>query len=315
MSRFLAYGVFVPSTLEDGVKGTGDSPANMTLRWKQVGSKWVKVGPDGQVVDPPKSLPAKEESTTPTLDIDSSKPFRVVEGNEDTGDYGLSKGPRDDAKLGSSRASYFANSTAGSWETPPPTSDSCNDDGTPCSSAGSTQLGSRGKWSSSVTGSGGDEDARSSGEGTEGAEGDAQHSSELLENDANGAGRSWPSRQTANRPELTARITSGTHGKGDGEKNPFGEDDDALATSLGDLRCEARDANAGPSGTAGGDVKCVGERAPLRRSAAHGDGKRSKARIKRSASGSNVGGSPRKSKPEKRVVETRDVACQWDGSE
>lgn len=320
MSRFLAYGVFIPSSLDEKVNTAGCSPEGQTtLKWAKVGSRWVKIGPDGKPVDPPKPPPPVEPAA-PQKPDDTSGASYVVGGGYDTGP--------DDAPCGDSRAqtkfnpgisSSLANSTADSWETPPPTSDSCGDAGTPSSSSGSVQQMNQEKWCSSLASSGADEGPNCAQESPKrAAQGDLGANRETAADGGNERLLPTPA-QFLERRASNVACQAGTHSAEDTAEN-HSEDGDGVARRDTGKSNIVLERGGGPSGPES-DVKCVGERAPTKGSAARSTGSLSgaakrKSKFKRSASGSsNSANSPRKGKAEKRVVETRDVACQWDGSE
>lgn len=290
-TRFLEYGVFVPKDSLAIENKTNDAD-KQTFSWGRVGGKWVKIGADGKPMAPPKPPP-------PPLDSTISRDLESTSGRDyfPSKDYDSYRKPTTDgtakgrATAGRSTGSFTT--MQGSWETPPLTS-----------------IDSR---------------EYNEGEADENGEDGGDGMTPSARTAGYGSNRSLSSGSAADRDSNSGSIhsirldgaggTSTSTTKKSGFSDLYNSEDAAAKTIGEDVAGAGGVASSGSgagggSGAAGDDAACVGERA----AAGGGSGKKSKH--KRNGSGSsNTANSPRKDGSEKVAVETRDVACQWDGSE
>lgn len=310
MSRFLDYGIFVPGdkSAAQTRPSIPNSSAGKTTsgRWAQVGSKWVKVGPDGKPLDSSCSSVTQEGNTSRP---GTAAPVAISSGgdqmisalidpsaqtSEPTNDVAGKCHARGVGRLGDN----VYEKPEESWETPPTTASECNDEQNSSSYSGTspnpTASGGMGKDSLGSTGTnavrGRDPYDEHETWGIGSLSGEI--SSEMLsvkvvsegEKDNNTSPNVSASRST---PVLTPGL-SRTYSKDEITHKFFG--DDASGEQASDHRVSsASDASVGGPMS---NAACVGERA------------RSEGRGRKS-----------RRKAEKAPVETRDVACQWDGSE
>lgn len=314
MSRFLDYGIFVPG--DKGTAQTRSSIPNSSAgnrssgRWAQVGSKWIKVGPDGKPLDSSSSATSCSSVTqegnisrprTAAPVAISSGGDQIISGfidpSAETGkpnnDAAGKCHARDVRRLGDN----VYEKPEVSWDTPPTTASECNDEqnGSNCSgtSPNPTVPGEMAKDSLCSTGTNAAGDRNPYDEHETWGTGSLvrESSSEMLtvkvvsegEKDNNTSPNVSASRST---PVLTPGL-SRAYSKDEITHKFFG--DDACGEARGERAVSASDAFvSGPMSNAA----CVGERA------------RSEGR-----------GRKGRRKAEKTPVEMRDVACQWDGSE
>lgn len=289
----------------------------VAFQWAKVGAKWVKVGADGQPFVPTPTAASSRPPPYPLDDDEHGEVERVTEDPLSRITDSSSSSKRDDQSSncrvgtdaeaggftdGTGLPSSGSCATAGSWdrETPPPTSD--EETGThrlPNNDGLQARFGGAGGGGESSSASRGPEEDGAGG-GRSVAGGSGGRSTGGLTVDANGDEKSAGvgGEQISRNPSRESMLTPGvsrTYSKDDVVGKFFGED--ALA-------------RGGEPYGSGSSAACVGERAPPRGGDVRAAGRKGKPR----RTGSGVSSPHRSSEPAK-VVETRDVSCQWDGSE
>lgn len=348
MSRFLEYGVFVPDPSKE--KSSSSSPP-ATGQWARVGGKWCKVGPDGQPLVPPtpksfsQTVPAggggggREGVEAQGGEGAAADPFSRTEGaggeaweqrrkqqKEDglpmmtngdiyghDGDDGADDDDDSSPTIPRTRSS---SSAAGSAAPRPPAS----------AAAGSRGRGVYGSNNSGAS-SNDDDDAGGRGGGSANNSGgltvDASSSSNGggstgtgAELDADGAAARQKAMLTPglSRSYSTDEIVGKFFGGGDTAAAAAAASAAGGGGGSGKAGSVGRGSGEFESGF-GANSACVGERA----AAPGAGGVNSGGKHGRTGSGSsNTANSPvnkTSGAEDSEPVETRDVACQWDGSE
>lgn len=350
MSRFLEYGVFVPdskSSKDPNSNRRASSTTGTTWQWAQVGAKWVKVGPDGQPLVPTPSASLSQTTTAVTgggnVPVENGSrssvqqqgdPFSRTMGSTAGSASAVAAAEEVATAEGSSKKSSVEGSssdattalpssgscaTAGSWETPPTTNDSYEEtDGcSPRCRAGRGGLVRRGSSSGcSPRGLDPEEEEREKAE-RGGGTSSGGHTFDIAgggrrggggggsrEDDGNSAGDAESgstggggSLRSVSREMFTPTPPGTSRSYECGTGKFFGEEIDGRG-GTGDGGAGAR-VGGGSVFESGSSVACVGERASA------------KGKPRRSGSGA----SPHTLLEPAAAVETRDVACQWDGSE
>lgn len=295
MSRFLEYGVFVPPEQDKNVQAEAASKAS--FQWVKIGSKWIKVGADGKPLDGPKPLQTEANSSR---GLDSSQEHSVPSGSVGFDRKGVGAGLADETAV----ASGGSSATLGVLETPPPTSDSCDEgsESPGARPAGAARRRSTGQDRARSRRSLRAEDTAENGQDNVDGEGEGGHGGNVGGGSRrSSAGDSERSSVSSGRKSGTSMLTPGlsrTYSREDVVDKFFGGQEDPAG-----LEAAARGVRV-VSGSRDDSAACVGERAT---------GRRSKGLDRQGSGSSNPASSPRKQ--EKAAADTRDVACQWDGSE
>lgn len=335
MSRFLEYGVFVPSGEKAKDTVASSAAAQPAFKWAKVGAKWCKVGADGQPIDvsPPTAAPSSPSSSTSrglSGESSSSSSGAGGAGGDDAASDDNAEiqdgmgGPRSNGG-GGSLFGANGNGVGGAGRRSMDNDDAGDGDDNSSVDDGSARDAqqrprSRSKSSSVAPSSEADTLPRQDGlppggpgGGLEGVRGGRVEGEggEDTRSEISGSARTG-SRPNSEQLMLTPGMTRAYNKEG-AVDNFFGEGDHCRGRSgeRDELGAEDRGAFCSSS-----DVACVGERAVEGGAAGGSDG--GEERHKRTGSGSsNTANSPvpKKDGSEKLLVETRDVACQWDGSE
>lgn len=315
MSRFLDYGIFAPgdkstaqrrSSIPNSSAGKASSG-----KWAQVGSKWVKVGPDGKPLDFSSSANSSCSSVTQEKNISrprTAAPVAISSGGDQIISGIIDPSAQTGEPNNDAAGKYHARGVGRlgdniyekpeeSWDTPPTTASECNDEqnGSSYSGTSPNPTAPEGMRKDSLRSTG----ANAAGDRNPYDEHETwgvgslvrESSSEMLtvkmanedEKDNNTSPNVSASRST---PVLTPGLSRAC------------STDETTHKFFGDDTCgEARGEQTGSASGAFlsgpmSNAACVGERA------------RSEGRGRKS-----------RRKAEKAPVETRDVACQWDGSE
>ncbi|CAM9472632.1 unnamed protein product, partial [Ectocarpus sp. 12 AP-2014] len=353
MSRFLDYGVFVPDP--SSKQGLTQSSQAATGQWAQVEGKWCKVGPDGKPLNAPSKSSFSQSSPINMggggeggVDIDgggssAAEPFSQTAGAMGEGtDWGHRKqeegddddasadlhGDDDDAGLGEDGDDGEASGSTTTILPKPSPSATAAGAAAPRATASSSR-------SRSVFNSQGGEDDHEDNEGAAaggggggiGGSGNSGGLTVAVDEAASRTGsaggidsksKTLPiavEGGSASRPR--AMLTPGlsrSYSTDEVVGKFFGEDASAAASDM----TATPGGGSGSGEGVGAGAACVGERAPSGDKGEAKGGK--KAKHARSGSGSsNTANSPVAARAgkegESEPVETRDVACQWDGSE
>lgn len=335
-TSYLQYGVFVPRARVETPRKKEPGANSAPFTWGQLNGRWTKIGADGKPLGVPKPLSPPSSSTNTTLSTSTSRELDALDRGSSSGNsarnYGSSvdnlptgdkilypgkdggvQGGRSPAPVTDARgAGGSRNERAGGVRAD---QDEEEDAATSTAAEGAGSLRPSNTWETSPpTSSEGDNETEENDDKQEEQEDTEEHSSLHLLSDDDLYGDGAPVSATQMLTPGVSRTYSidKIGGKFFGED--IGTETNGSISGRSALEGE-KEAGGGYGGIDTGDAACVGERA-----VENGEGRRGsvgqRGKHKRMNSGSsNAANSPRKDDGEKVVVETRDVACQWDGSE